>query len=89
MAQVKGRGDAGTNLLLAFAVRLKRARKAARLTQAQLAARVGYSRVSIGYMEIGRTNPTLTTLALLARALDCSVGDLLPACEREKRHAEV
>ena len=57
-----------------FGIALKRARRAAHLTQAQLAERAGFSVVYISMLERGARQPQRTTVALLADALA-----LLPA----------
>src|SRR5262245_39502164 len=59
----------------AFGVALKRARRAARLTQAQLAERAGFSVVYISMLERGARQPQRTTLALLADALTLSSAE--------------
>jgi transcriptional regulator with XRE-family HTH domain len=59
---------------LTFGPLLKRARRAARLTQAQLAEAAGFSVVYISMLERGARQPQLSTLALLADALDLSTG---------------
>ena len=56
----------------AFGIALKRARRAARLTQAQLAERAGFSVVYVSMLERGARAPQRTTLALLADALALS-----------------
>jgi transcriptional regulator with XRE-family HTH domain len=57
---------------LAFGPALKRARRAARLTQAQLTEAAGFSVVYISMLERGARHPQRTTLALLTDALDLS-----------------
>jgi transcriptional regulator with XRE-family HTH domain/tetratricopeptide (TPR) repeat protein len=54
---------------LAFGIALKRARKAAGLTQAELAERAAFSVVYIGMLERGARQPQRSTVALLADAL--------------------
>ncbi len=61
--------SASTTSLLAFGPLLKRSRRAARLTQAQLAERAGFSVVYISMLERGARQPQRTTVALLADAL--------------------
>src|SRR5262245_35580894 len=58
--------------LRAFGIALKRARRAARLTQAQLAERAGFSVVYISMLERGVRQPQRSTAVLLADALDLS-----------------
>ncbi len=55
-----------------FGPLLKQFRRAARLTQAQLAERAGFSVVYISMLERGARQPQPSTVALLADALDLS-----------------
>ena len=59
----------------AFGVELKRFRRAARMTQAQLAERAGFSVVYISMLERGIRQPQRSTVALLVEALDLSGAD--------------
>jgi transcriptional regulator with XRE-family HTH domain len=54
-----------------------RLRKAAGLTQEQLAERSGFSQQYISDLERGRCNPTIVTLYELATALGASQVDLV------------
>ena len=56
---------------------LKRARKAKRWTQLELAERSGVSQQAISFIENGRNSPSESTIRLLADALGLSVSDLL------------
>lgn len=56
--------------------RLKLARVACDLTQAQLAERVGVTRQTIGLIEAGNYNPTLNLCLKLARATNGTLDDL-------------
>jgi transcriptional regulator with XRE-family HTH domain/tetratricopeptide (TPR) repeat protein len=56
----------------AFGIALKRARRAARLTQAELAERAGFSVVYISMLERGARAPQRSTVTLLTDALDLS-----------------
>ena len=56
--------------------KLREARKAAGLTQAQLAERVGCYQKDIARWEAG-LEPKALTLKNLAQALDCSMDDLV------------
>jgi tetratricopeptide (TPR) repeat protein/transcriptional regulator with XRE-family HTH domain len=60
---------------LAFGLALKRARRAARLTQAELAERAGFSVVYVSMLERGARQPQRTTLTLLADALTLADAD--------------
>jgi transcriptional regulator with XRE-family HTH domain len=64
--------SASTTAAHAFGTALKRARRAARLTQAELAERAGFSVVYISMLERGARQPQRTTLTLLADALALS-----------------
>jgi transcriptional regulator with XRE-family HTH domain len=57
--------------------RLKQYREARGWTQAQLAERAGFSRAYVARLEIGRHDPTLSTLETLAKALRVKVTRLL------------
>lgn len=62
-----------------FGARLKAARKAAKLTQEQLAERVGLSRASIANIEAGRQRIGLHLALELSVAVEVqSIADLLP-----------
>src|SRR5262249_47342833 len=68
-------GDMEPAIVLAFAPLLKRHRRAAHLTQAQLAERAGFSTDYISKLERGAREPQRATLALLADALELSATD--------------
>jgi predicted ATPase/DNA-binding XRE family transcriptional regulator len=59
----------------AFGLLLKRSRRAAHLTQAQLAERAGFSVVYISMLERGARQPQRSTVALLADALTLSPAE--------------
>jgi transcriptional regulator with XRE-family HTH domain len=59
-------------------MRLKRLRKARKhMSQRELARRAGLSRAYVSRLEIGRHDPTLSTLVKLAKALRVRVSKLL------------
>ena len=60
-----------------IAVNVARLRLARQLTQEQLAARAGISRVALGKVERGTVVPRARTLAVLAAALEVPVGELV------------
>jgi transcriptional regulator with XRE-family HTH domain len=60
-----------------LAMRVKRLRKARKLTQEALAKRSGVSHGYLARLEIGMHDPSLTTLAKLAKALKVKLADLL------------
>jgi transcriptional regulator with XRE-family HTH domain len=59
------------------AMRLKRLREERGLTQEQLAKRSGMSHGYLARLEIGMHDPSLSTLAKLAKALKVPVGELV------------
>jgi transcriptional regulator with XRE-family HTH domain len=59
-----------TDQLLSFGTLLKRYRRAAELSQEQLAERAGYSAVYIRKLEAGARRPIASTVELLAHALN-------------------
>ena len=60
-----------------LAMRLKRLREERGLTQEQLAKRSGMSHGYLARLEIGMHDPSLSTLAKLARALRVAVAELV------------
>jgi Zn-dependent peptidase ImmA (M78 family)/DNA-binding XRE family transcriptional regulator len=56
---------------------LRRLRDARKLSQAELAARAGLSRVAYGNIESGAAEPRVSTLMRVAAALDVKIQDLL------------
>lgn len=76
-----------------FAERLATVRQAQRLSQRQLALRIGLSPRAVGQFEQGENWPSLSTLVALARALDCSTDYLLglsdnPHCDPSQKGGE-
>ena len=68
-----------TTLARAIALLVVRYRSEHELTQAALAKRLGVSQPAVARLELGEHDPTLETLAPLARALDTElVLDLAP-----------
>jgi DNA-binding XRE family transcriptional regulator len=64
----KARVDASL-AVLTIAIAVRKARRSAGLTQAQLAAKTGITQAEISRIEQGRYSPRLTTLFTLAREL--------------------
>ena len=56
--------------------RLKLARTAKGMSQAELAAAVGVTRQTIGLIELGRYNPTLKLCLSICWALDMKLNEL-------------
>jgi tetratricopeptide (TPR) repeat protein/transcriptional regulator with XRE-family HTH domain len=77
MEPVSTSSTISTASTLAFGIALKRARKAAGLTQAELAERAAFSVVYIGMLERGARQPQRSTVALLADALALAERDRL------------
>jgi transcriptional regulator with XRE-family HTH domain len=57
--------------------RVQQARLKREMTQEALAAKAGISRAYLARVEIGRHEPTLTTLRKIAKALKVKLGDLV------------
>ena len=70
---------------MSFAENLKRCRRAAGLTQKQLADKTNVSQVSILYWETGRFLPTKNNALQLARVLGVSYNDLMKGEETNGR----
>jgi transcriptional regulator with XRE-family HTH domain len=67
-----------------FGARLRELRTARGLTQPDIAARVGTSASNISDLERGIKVPTLTTVARLAEALECTVSELVSVLDRRR-----
>lgn len=70
-----------------FAQQLRERRRAAGLSQADLAERSGVSTEFVSRMERGVTFPSVPTLMSLCRALACTPNDLLLAPQRRNEDA--
>ncbi|WP_084410812.1 helix-turn-helix transcriptional regulator [Paenibacillus glacialis] len=57
-------------------IRLKLARVTKDLSQEELAQRVGVSRQTIGLIELGKYNPSLSLCVAICRALSMTLNDL-------------
>ena len=69
-ASAAAAGAAGKNL------RMKAARVACDMSQADLAAAVGATRQTIGLIEAGGYNPSLKLCIAICKALGCTLDDL-------------
>jgi len=56
---------------------VKRIRKEKNISQGDIARSFGLDKAFISNIENGKTNPTLATIAKLAKALDVPIEDLL------------
>jgi transcriptional regulator with XRE-family HTH domain len=65
-------------LLVAFAATIRKRRYALSLTQEELAERCNFHVNYIGGIERAERNPSLTSITMLAKGLECSIRDLLP-----------
>jgi len=72
-------------LIAAFATALKRRRKAAGLSQEELAFRTDLSMSYISLLETRNRQPTLTVMAALAEALDVSLVQLMGEIEKPQK----
>jgi transcriptional regulator with XRE-family HTH domain len=80
-AKVPQLGDEGK----LFGARLREMRIARGLTQPEVASRVGTSASNISDLERGIKVPTLTTVARLADALECTASELVQVLDRKLR----
>lgn len=71
----------------AFGVALRQRRKAAKLTQEQLAFEAEIERVFVSWLETGKKQPTLQTILKLSQALRCSAADLVADAERHLKES--
>jgi transcriptional regulator with XRE-family HTH domain len=60
-----------------FGEQIRRRRKALNLSQEELAHMAGINRSHMGQIERGKKNAGLTTVASIAKALNCSIYVLL------------
>lgn len=73
----RSRGVQLPTVQVRFGQRIRELRGMQRLSQAALAEQAGLSYKFVGEIERGIGNPTLKTIASLASALQCDLGDLL------------
>ena len=71
------------NFNTALARVLRARREQLRMTQMQLAVAIGGSEVAVRRLERGVQTPTVTTMILLAKALDISPEELLSEIMRQ------
>ncbi len=62
---------------VAFGARVKEAREKAKLSQSELAKRLGLTRSSVANIEAGRQHPTVERAAMIVRVVRCDPGWLL------------
>lgn len=64
---------------------VRRLRKTAGLSQAELATRMGVDRAYVSGLELGQRNPTIVTLWHLAQALKSDLGEFFSQASRTGR----
>jgi predicted transcriptional regulator len=72
-----GTNGSGSELQTHFGKTVREARQKAGLTQTRLTELAGLTQQYIARIEAGQINPTLATMAAVARVLHLNVGDLL------------
>lgn len=68
---------------IAFGRALRKFRKAAKLTQEQLAFEAEIQRVYVSTLELGQQQPSLATIFKLAKGLGCGASELILETEKE------
>ena len=76
-------GKSSGDFELPFGAALRRMRLAAGLSQEQLGLEADVQRNFISLIELGHNQPTITTVAKLARALGMRASELVAEAERE------
>lgn len=76
-------GKSSGQFELPFGAALRRVRLAAGMSQEQLGLEAGVQRNFISLIETGQNQPTITTIAKLARALGLKASELVVEAERE------
>lgn len=64
---------------------VRRIRLAAKISQAELAARMGVDRAYVSGLEQGKRNPTVVTLWHIAKALSVTMSSFLEERTRQRR----
>lgn len=60
-----------------FAIQLRKLRKQAKLTQAQLSFETGLTQSHISLLENGESNPSISVICVLARAMEIDPDEFL------------
>ena len=76
-------GNSSGDFELPFGAALRRLRLNAGLSQEQLGLEAEVQRNFISLIELGHNQPTISTVAKLARALGLKASELVAAAERE------
>ena len=78
-------GKSSTDFELPFGAALRRVRLTSGLSQEQLGLESGVQRNFISLIETGQNQPTISTIAKLARALGMKASELVAEAERPSR----
>jgi transcriptional regulator with XRE-family HTH domain len=78
-------GNSSAPFELPFGAALRRLRLAKGLSQEQLGLEAGVQRNFISLIETGQNQPTISTIAKLARPLGLKASELVAEAEREMR----
>lgn len=62
---------------------IRNARKAAGMTQEQLAQRIGLTKNSVSFYENAKRMPSIETMSIMRSVLDTSLDDLVPEVRLE------
>lgn len=65
-------------------MRIREIRESKNLSQLKLAHMTGLTQAFVCELETGRKNPSISSLVKVAKALDCSIDDLLSDEDREE-----
>jgi transcriptional regulator with XRE-family HTH domain len=78
-------GKSSGDFELPIGAAVRRRRLAAGMSQEQLGLEAGVQRNYVSLIELGQSQPTIMTIAKLARALGTKASDLVAEAEREAR----
>ena len=78
-------GKGSVEIELPFGAALRRVRLSAGMSQERLGLEAGVQRNFISLIETGQNQPTITTIAKLARALGMRASELVAEAERGER----
>lgn len=82
-------GRSSVSVELPFGAALRRMRLAAGMTQEQLGLEAGVQRNFISLIELGQNQPTIGTIAKLAKALGLKASELVAEAEREAQAGRI
>ena len=82
-------GRSSVAVELSFGAALRRMRLAAGMTQEQLGLEAGVQRNFISLIELGQNQPTIGTIAKLAKALGLKASELVAEAERETQAGRI